>query len=102
MARRFRVLVQEEVIDEVEEIYSFIAQNHPGNAKKLTAELKSKIRSLKTFPERGTLCPEWQPDDRTPTRFVTHKGYSIIYCIVESEVRIVHVLGPGLNWRYAI
>lgn len=99
MTPKYKVIIQDEVIDELNEIYSFIAQDHPQNAKKFISELKEKIRSLKTMPERGSLCPEWQPDSETITRFITYKGYSIVYAIIELKVYIAHILSPGLNWR---
>lgn len=100
MSHKFTVIIQEEVVDELEEIYSFIAQDHPKNAEKFINELKKKIGELDTFPKRGTLCPEMGDD--AERRFIVYKGYSITYRIVESEVWITHILAPGLNWRYGI
>lgn len=99
MSKKYRVKIQKEAVDDIDQIYRFIAQDKSSAARKFSAELKKKILGLSIFPTRGSPCRLFdQGHAFNDLRFVTHQGYLIFYEVKENEVLILHVTGPGQDW----
>lgn len=96
---RYRVKIQDEALDELDAIYSFICQDSAANAKNFVRLLKNKILKLTEFPHRGTRIKLLEDEDsKGEIRFIEYKGYLIFYTILQKEVIVLHVTGPGQDW----
>ncbi len=97
--RRYRVQIQDEVVDDLDRIYSFIFEDSPSRARNFVRSLQKKILSLATLPRRGSRALLLE-DDECPgeVRFVEHRGYLIFYTFDEKEVIVLHVTSPGQDW----
>lgn len=96
---RYRVKIQDEAVDELDRIYSFICEDSASRARSFLRALKSGIFSLRELPRRGTRV-QLLEDETSPgeVRFLEHRGYLIFYTTDEKEVTVLHVTGPGQNW----
>lgn len=96
---RYRVSIQEEAVDDLDRIYSFISQDSPGRAKRFVRELRRRILSLGNMPTRGARVPLLEGDKQSgQIRFIEHQGYLIFYTLHQREVIVLHVTGPGQDW----
>lgn len=98
MASKFRLLIQNEAIEEMDRLYQLACFDKPMAAKKFIQGLKKTIFDLKRFPKRGTLCRLKIPLPNTEIRFISYKGYLIFYQIKGNVVTVLHLLGPGRDW----
>jgi plasmid stabilization system protein ParE len=96
---RYRVKIQDEVVDELDSIYSFIFEDSPSRAKGFIRSLQKKILNLREWPLRGRRVQLLEGKGSPgKIRFVEHKGYLIFYTLHQKEVIVLHVTGPGQNW----
>lgn len=96
---RYQLKIQDEAVDELDRIYSFICEGSTLQAKKFLGSLKKKILGLRDLPRRGTRVKLLE-DHATPAelRFIEHNGYLIFYTIDKKAVIVVHITGPGQDW----
>jgi plasmid stabilization system protein ParE len=98
-SKRYRIRIQKEAVDELDQIYRYIFKESPSHAKGFVKDLKRKILSLKMFPYRGSRAHLLEDqEDLKEVRFLEHKEYLIFYVVEEAEVTILHIAGPGQNW----
>ena len=58
MPAKFRVEITSTAEKDVEELWTFIAEDSPREAQKFIDQLEKQIKTLETFPERCPLIPE--------------------------------------------
>lgn len=78
MKKTCKVNFTRQAQQDLEQIFSYISANNPGNAAKFLGELEEKIFSLATFPDRAGLIPENQFLG-TAYRHLLHERYRVIY-----------------------
>ena len=94
--KKYQVTIQKEAIDELDEIYDVICKDSSKRAKKIVFEIKKKLLSLTTFPDRGSRVK--LPQLSQTVRFITHKNFIFFYAIKNDVVCILHITGKGQNW----
>lgn len=95
MAKKFKVRITEEAVDDLDRLYRYIVKDGVVRARKFIGELKKKIHDLRNLPKRGALCHLFTGSQ---IRFLSHRGYLIFYEIEDNEVFILHITGPGQDW----
>lgn len=58
MPAKFRVRITRPAERDLEEAWTFIAQDSPEEAERFVARVETQIESLERFPERCPLIPE--------------------------------------------
>jgi len=76
-------------LDDLESIGEFINLDNPLAAEAYTEKIMKKAETLKNFPHRGRIVPEF---DQMDIREVFQGNYRIIYRINEDELEIMTVL----------
>jgi len=84
----YKVIVESDAIDDLVSIKSYIAQDSKTRANNFISELKSKIKSLNTMPQR---CRKSLYTDEDNTHDLIHKGYTIVYKIIDTNVYILSI-----------
>jgi toxin ParE1/3/4 len=70
------------------EIEQFIAKDNPERAEKFINKLIDRGESLKDFPFKGRIVPEFSINE---IREVIEKAYRIVYRVSEQRVEILTV-----------
>jgi toxin ParE1/3/4 len=83
----YQVILSPRAIQDLQEIVRYISVDSPTNAEKFGFALIEKARTLKTFPERGRLAPEFHDKN---TREIIFHSYRIVYRI-SSASRMVEI-----------
>jgi plasmid stabilization system protein ParE len=96
---KYRVIVLPEADQNVDRIYLWIAKQSPEGAKRWYLRFLETVESLRENPQTHGFAPENEfvkPEIRQII-FRTKRGllYRALFRIVESEVQILHVRGPG-------
>ncbi len=92
MPTKFKVLITQAAEQDVEEIYTFIAEDSPLKAQEFVAELERQVKTLEYFPRRCSLIPE-NEILKTEYRQLIYGDYRTIFKIHKSFIyvlRIVH------------
>ena len=74
--------------DDLEAICRWIARADPVVALRFTQELRARIASLRTMPER---FPVAYRGKGAPVLRMNHRGYRVFFHIVDGEVEVVGV-----------
>lgn len=90
MAKKYKINISRNAQNDLEHIYSYIAEDSINNANKFILELEKRIYSLDTYPERFPYIPE-NVYLGTNYRHFTHKKYRVIYRIHGKAVYILRV-----------
>ena len=86
---RFDVLLTEHAEHDLEELYSYIAEHDtPGNAARVLDRIEKALKSLSTFPERGSHPKELLALGIRDYRQMFFKPYRLIYRIAERRVYV--------------
>ena len=72
----FKVFLSDDALNDLERIVAYIAPHNPFAAERMGNELLDAALSLKTFPERGRVVPEFR---RPELREIIFRSYRIIY-----------------------
>jgi plasmid stabilization system protein ParE len=95
----YRVLISDAATDEVAFIYKWLYRQSRQGAHRWHDAFDRLIIALETTPERHPLASEatMQAEGVREVHFRTPKGhrYRVLFVIVDDEVRILHVRGPG-------
>ena len=92
MPAKFRVRITRTAERDVENIWSFIAQDSPEEASRFIDRLEDQIATLERFPERCPLIPE-NEILRTRYRHLLYGNYRTVFRVTGRTVyvlRIVH------------
>jgi toxin ParE1/3/4 len=81
--------------EDLENIKSYLCEHHPHFADPTVQTIYQRIRSLKTFPNRGT------PGRRSGTRelMLTPLPYIVVYSVRADTVEILHIHHGAQDWR---
>ena len=95
----FRVVLLHGAQRDVEHIYDWIAARSQGGAGRWYAAFLGAANSLVESPESCSIAPEGEEFELTIRQrfFRPRRGrvYRILFLLVEGEVRIIRVRGPG-------
>jgi toxin ParE1/3/4 len=83
----FEVFLSPEALSDLQRIVIYIARENAVAAEKMGNRLLDAALSLRTFPKRGRIVPEFQ---RLDLREIVFRSYRIIYR-VSSENRCVEI-----------
>jgi plasmid stabilization system protein ParE len=72
----FKVFLSDDALNDLERIVAYIAPHNPVAAEQMGNQLLDAALSLKTFPERGRVVPEFRQPD---LREIIFRSYRIIY-----------------------
>ena len=84
-----RIRMTKEAERNLAQIRALIALDSKETAKRFVQKLRTAIRSVRRFPEAGSLVPDF---DRTDLRETFVGSYRIIYHIKGSDIFIVKVI----------
>jgi len=83
----YKIVVEQEAINDLLNIKIYITeQDSKIKAENFISELKHKINSLQEMPQR---CRKSLYTDSENTHDLIHKGYTIVYKIIDD---IIHIL----------
>jgi len=78
----FKVFLADDALSDLERIVAYVAPHNPFAAEKLGNELLDAALSLRSFPERGRVVPEFR---QTDLREIIFRSYRIIYRINQND-----------------
>jgi toxin ParE1/3/4 len=78
----FQVFLSDEALSDLERIVAYIAPHNAVAAERIGNQLLDTALSLRRFPERGRVVPEFR---RTELREIIFRSYRIIYRCKEAE-----------------
>ncbi len=96
--KKFKIETLASANDEIENIIDYIALDSIVNALNWYDNIKEKIRSLETMPERCPKAPENELVDFTIYHLVIG-NYRVLYRIERDAVQILHVRGAGQEYK---
>jgi plasmid stabilization system protein ParE len=98
----FRVILQPEAERNIATIQDWIDERSPPGALRWYQALQEAVDSLRSNPDRCPVAPEsrhFQHVVRHLTfRMRSRRTYRILFTIVNSEVHVLYVRGPGQDW----
>ncbi|MBK5567759.1 type II toxin-antitoxin system RelE/ParE family toxin [Ensifer sp. SSB1] len=91
----YRVLFSEDAEQDIEDLYSFIAERDGvETAVRILGELEAAASSLEDMPARGNIPKELAPVGITEYRELHHKPWRMIYRILGTDV-VVYCVSDG-------
>ncbi|MDP4095814.1 type II toxin-antitoxin system RelE/ParE family toxin [Paenibacillus sp. P96] len=91
--KKFKIKYTPAAVDDMDEIFSYIAQENLAWAEKMLSKLSSKIGGLAEFPNMGSVLSE---DDfvliQRGYRFIVVSPYLVFYRIIDDTVVIHRIL----------
>jgi plasmid stabilization system protein ParE len=72
----FQVFLSDEALSDLERIVAYIAPHNPAAAERMGNQLLDAAQSLRTWPERGRMVPEFRQPE---LREIIFRSYRIIY-----------------------
>jgi len=72
----FQVFLSDEALSDLERIVAYIAPHNPAAAERMGNQLLNAAQSLRTWPERGRMVPEFRQPE---LREIIFRSYRIIY-----------------------
>ena len=97
MSRRYEVIWAGIAENDLREIIEYIATDSPTDALKILREIKQKVSTLYTLPERGRIVPELQDQAILTYRELIVPPWRIIYRISEKKIYVLSVLDARQN-----
>ena len=81
--------------DDLESIKNYLQQHHPHFAEPTVRAIYQRVRSLRTFPNRGA------PGRRSGTRelALSPLPYVVVYSVKANAVAILHIYHGAQDWR---
>lgn len=91
MPAKFRIEITRTAEADIENIWSYIAEDSPGTATAFILALEEQIAALESFPER---CPHIPENELLGTRYrhLIHGNYRTIYKISGKTVIVLRVI----------
>ena len=91
MPAKFRVSITRVAENDIEEAWSFIAQDSPEAADKFIGRLEEQIETLEIFPNRCPLIPE---NEILGTRYrhMVYGDYRTVFRVASRTVYILRVI----------
>jgi len=86
---QYEIIVEPEAFEDLLNIKSYITkQDSQNKANIFLSELKSQINTLNKMPKR---CRKSYYTDSENTHDLIHKGYTIVYKIINTRVHILSI-----------
>ena len=81
------IVITPDAVENIDDIYAYIAQDSPENARRVKERILAAARSLSFLPERG------RPGELEDTRelLVRRLPYTIVYTVIGETVYILGV-----------
>ena len=95
--KKYEIIVSKFAENDLKEVVAYFFEINPDYSKVLYEKLKSKIRELELFPERGKIVPELEEQGIIKYRQVLEGNYRIIYTLLKNEVDILIVVDARRN-----
>jgi len=89
MTEPHHIILSDDLAEELEEIFDYIARESPANASRLIGQIRDAIEGLKLFPLRQIVAGE--ENSLNPVRSLPAGNYIIFFRVFEQR-RAVHVL----------
>jgi toxin ParE1/3/4 len=84
-----RVRLSKQALQDLDEIWLYIAKDSPDAATRLMDEISSRCGLLANFPESGRLRPEF--NQKTVRSFAV-RNYVVFYTVTSANIRVVRVM----------
>jgi addiction module RelE/StbE family toxin len=97
MSKKYNVLWSNIAENDLKNIIEYIGDDRPANASKILKNIKQKVSSLYTFPERGRIVPELRDQGILQYRELVISPWRILYRISENNVFALSVLDSRRN-----
>ncbi len=97
MPRKYEVLWSNIAEIDLKNIIEYIAEDSPSNTFKIFKNIKQKVSTLYTFPEKGRIVPELKDQGIMQYRELMIPPWRILYRISEESVYILSVLDSRRN-----
>ena len=92
---RFEVLLTEDAAADLNEIHEYIAEHDdPAKAEHVLTRIEEALKSLATYPERGSHPKELLALGIRDYRQTFFKPYRLIYWVIEKQV-FVYLIADG-------
>jgi len=91
MPTRFRVRLTKSAKSDIEEIWTFIAEDSTDEATKFVRQLERQLRTLDRFPERCPLIPENEILG-THYRHLLYGNYRTVFRVSGSTVYVLRII----------
>lgn len=86
---QYKTIIEPEAIEDLLGIKSYITkQDSQTKASQFLSELKAQIKTLEEIPQR---CRKSYYTDSDNTHDLVHKGYTIVYKIVNLRVHVLTI-----------
>ena len=91
MPGKFRVSITRAAESDIEQAWSFIAQDNPETADKFIGRLEEQIETLEIFPNRCALIPE---NEILGTRYrhIIYGNYRTVFRAAKTTVYVLRVI----------
>jgi len=91
MPAKFRVSITRAAESDIDQAWSFIAQDSPETADKFISRLEEQIETLEVFPNRCALIPE---NEILGTRYrhMFYGDYRTVFRVVKRTVYVLRVI----------
>jgi toxin ParE1/3/4 len=88
---KFRVRITRTAEKDIEEIWSFIAQDSPEEASRFIGRLEDQVATLESFPERCALIPE---NEMLGTRYrhLLFGDYRSVFRVAGKTVYVLRII----------
>jgi len=97
---RYRVAFRREALDQLEELYDFIADaGSPDNAARFTHAIVSFCEALGDFPFRGRSRDDLRPGLRT---IGYRRRVVIAYAVIAEAVTVIGIFYGGSDYEQAL
>jgi len=84
----YNIIVEPEAVQDLIDIKNYIAKDSLNRANSFISELNGKIKSLQEMPQR---CRKSFYTQEANTHDLIHKGYTIVYKIIQNNVHILTI-----------
>ncbi len=96
--KKNKVILTEQALQDMLDIYNYIAQNDSEKiAKKIYENIKKKCFEIKDFPQKGHIPPELERISVYSYLEINYKPYRIIYRISENTIIIFGIFDGRRN-----
>lgn len=85
---KYKIVIEEEAINDLVNIKTYISKDSTKRANDFISELKSIIKTLDTMPNRCRKSLYTKSDN---THDIIYKGYTIVYKIIKNNVYILTI-----------